>query len=168
MLVFCLDYRNFPQVGVGGPRRPPAGEHPRCRPQVHNGDCSTAPALTSSFSAPTACALGPTFPWAPQEGEIACLPASHSWDIPSCPLQGNALDMLTDVNTGIGWVLRNAAAFGGDGKSFHLVGQSAGGQLGALALLAQVRSMTRPGPGAGHGGPQGARLHLCAHRQRVG
>ncbi|KAL4424612.1 hypothetical protein ABPG77_002230 [Micractinium sp. CCAP 211/92] len=53
--------------------------------------------------------------------------------------QGNALDMLTDVNTGIGWVLRNAAAFGGDGKSFHLVGQSAGGQLGALALLAQVQ-----------------------------
>jgi prenylcysteine alpha-carboxyl methylesterase len=40
------------------------------------------------------------------------------------PLQGNALDMLQDVNTGIAWVLRHAAAFGGDGESFHLVGQS--------------------------------------------
>mgnify|MGYP001810774125 CR=1 FL=1 len=53
--------------------------------------------------------------------------------------QGNALDMLCDVNTGIAWVLRNAAAFGGDGESFHLVGQSAGGQLGALALMMQAR-----------------------------
>ncbi|PRW45116.1 putative isoprenylcysteine alpha-carbonyl methylesterase ICMEL1 [Chlorella sorokiniana] len=58
--------------------------------------------------------------------------------------QGNALDMLQDVNTGIAWVLRHAAAFGGDGESFHLVGQSAGGQLGALALMLQMQqSLTR-------------------------
>lgn len=72
-------------------------------------------------------------------------PPTHPPSTRTRPLreQGNALDMLTDVNTGIGWVLRNAAAFGGDGKSFHLVGQSAGGQLGALALLAQVRGPCR-------------------------
>jgi acetyl esterase/lipase len=46
--------------------------------------------------------------------------------------------MLQDVNTGIAWVLRNCGAFGGDGASFHLVGQSAGGQLASLALIAQV------------------------------
>ena len=103
---------------------------------------------------------------------------------PPTPAQGNALDMLADVNAGIAWVLRHAAAFGGDGDSFHLVraggrwpaiegdvagaavgpvpgagaacttlpalvymallvrctqvGQSAGGQLGALALILQV------------------------------
>lgn len=32
--------------------------------------------------------------------------------------------MMQDVNTGIAWVLRHAAAFGGDGQSFHIVGQS--------------------------------------------
>ena len=46
--------------------------------------------------------------------------------------------MLEDTNTGISWVLRHAGAFGGDGRQVYLVGQSAGGQLGALTLLAQV------------------------------
>ncbi|PSC67534.1 putative isoprenylcysteine alpha-carbonyl methylesterase ICMEL1 [Micractinium conductrix] len=63
--------------------------------------------------------------------------------------QGNALDMLCDVNTGIAWVLRNAAAFGGDGESFHLVGQSAGGQLGALALMMQVHQVQVQQPQVG-------------------
>jgi len=54
--------------------------------------------------------------------------------------------MLRDINTGIAWVLHNAAAFGGDGESFHLVGQSAGGQLGSLALVLQVGRYSRHGP----------------------
>lgn len=58
--------------------------------------------------------------------------------------QGNAKDMLEDTNTGIAWVLRHASAFGGDDRRVYLVGQSAGGQLGLLALLAQVQqAMTR-------------------------
>lgn len=32
--------------------------------------------------------------------------------------------MMQDVNTGIAWVLRHAPAFGGDGQSYHIVGQS--------------------------------------------
>lgn len=40
--------------------------------------------------------------------------------------------MLQDVNTGIAWVLRHAPAFGGDGKSFHLVGQSVSAEPDAL------------------------------------
>lgn len=53
--------------------------------------------------------------------------------------------MLQDVNTGIAWVLRHAPAFGGDGASFHLVGQSAGGQLAAMALLLQVAARSQAG-----------------------
>lgn len=60
-------------------------------------------------------------------------------------MQGDALDMLQDVNTGIAWVLRHAPAFGGDGASFHLVGQSAGGQLAAMALLLQVAARSQAG-----------------------
>lgn len=51
--------------------------------------------------------------------------------------QGNALDMLQDVNTGIAWVLRHAPAFGGDGKSFHLVGQSVRDDADALPAFQQ-------------------------------
>lgn len=51
--------------------------------------------------------------------------------------QGSALDMLRDVNTGISWCMKNAELYGGNGEVF-LVGQSAGGHLTSLALLAQV------------------------------
>jgi prenylcysteine alpha-carboxyl methylesterase len=53
-------------------------------------------------------------------------------------LQGNALDMLEDVNTGIAWVLRKLERYGGDPERVWLVGQSAGGQLAMLALLHQA------------------------------
>lgn len=52
--------------------------------------------------------------------------------------QGNALDMLEDVNTGIAWVLRKLERYGGDPERVWLVGQSAGGQLAMLALLNQA------------------------------
>ncbi|KAJ9531745.1 hypothetical protein QJQ45_021895 [Haematococcus lacustris] len=67
--------------------------------------------------------------------------------------QGNALDMLQDVNTGISWVCRRAALstwalqllqcgmHRGDPDNVVLVGQSAGGQLGALALMRQAEQM---------------------------
>jgi acetyl esterase/lipase len=47
-------------------------------------------------------------------------------------------DMLEDVNAGIRWVLASAARHGGDAGRAFLVGQSAGAQLGAMALIAQV------------------------------
>lgn len=53
-------------------------------------------------------------------------------------LQGSALDMLEDVNTGIAWVLRKVQRYGGNPDQVWLVGQSAGGQLAMLALLSQA------------------------------
>ncbi|KAG2452975.1 hypothetical protein HYH02_002312 [Chlamydomonas schloesseri] len=52
--------------------------------------------------------------------------------------QGDALDMLEDVNTGICWVLRRAHRLGGDPDNVTLVGQSAGGHLAGLSLLRQA------------------------------
>jgi prenylcysteine alpha-carboxyl methylesterase len=46
--------------------------------------------------------------------------------------------MLEDVNTGISWVLNNAPLYGGDPNCVYITGQSAGAQLGALAIFAQV------------------------------
>lgn len=57
---------------------------------------------------------------------------------PLPPSQGNALDMLEDVNTGIAWALRKLERYGGDPERVWLVGQSAGGQLAMLALLNQA------------------------------
>lgn len=47
-------------------------------------------------------------------------------------------DMLEDCNTGVAWVLRHIGSRGGDPSQIYMVGQSAGGQLGALLLIAQV------------------------------
>jgi prenylcysteine alpha-carboxyl methylesterase len=55
-----------------------------------------------------------------------------------CHLQGSALEMLEDVNTGIAWVLRKVERYGGNPDQVWLVGQSAGGQLAMLALLSQA------------------------------
>ena len=52
--------------------------------------------------------------------------------------QGDALDMLEDVNTGICWVLRRVHRLGGDPDNVTLVGQSAGGHLAGLSLLRQA------------------------------
>jgi prenylcysteine alpha-carboxyl methylesterase len=52
--------------------------------------------------------------------------------------QGSCMDMLQDVNTGIAWVLANLHLYGGDPEEVFLVGQSAGGHLASLALLAQA------------------------------
>lgn len=49
--------------------------------------------------------------------------------------------MLEDVNTGIAWVMRKIERHGGDPDNVTLVGQSAGGQLAALALIRQVISV---------------------------
>lgn len=51
--------------------------------------------------------------------------------------QGKATDMLEDVNRGIAWVINNAELYGGDPGCLYIVGQSAGGHLGSLALMAQ-------------------------------
>jgi prenylcysteine alpha-carboxyl methylesterase len=53
--------------------------------------------------------------------------------------QGTALDMTQDINTGIKFVLDNAHLYGGDPGDCVLVGQSAGGHLTALSLLAQAQ-----------------------------
>ncbi len=53
--------------------------------------------------------------------------------------QGNLEDMLEDCNTGISWVMRHISSRGGDPHRLYIVGQSAGGQLGALTLIAQAR-----------------------------
>ena len=59
-------------------------------------------------------------------------------------VQGNLEDMLEDCNTGIAWVLTHIGSRGGDPGRVYMVGQSAGGQLGALALIAQVRGAALP------------------------
>jgi len=53
-------------------------------------------------------------------------------------LQGTIVDMLEDVNTGIGWVLQKISNYGGDPEQVYLVGQSCGGQL----LLHSFRCVT--------------------------
>ncbi len=53
-------------------------------------------------------------------------------------LQGTIVDMLEDVNTGIGWVLQKISNYGGDPEQVYLVGQSCGGQLCSLTTLLQV------------------------------
>lgn len=52
--------------------------------------------------------------------------------------QGGCMEMLQDINTGITWVLANLHLYGGDPEEVFLVGQSAGGHLTSLALLAQA------------------------------
>jgi prenylcysteine alpha-carboxyl methylesterase len=54
--------------------------------------------------------------------------------------QGNALQMMEDVNRGIAWVCNQCPNYQGDPENVILCGQSAGGQLGALALIRQVGS----------------------------
>lgn len=57
--------------------------------------------------------------------------------------QGNALDMLEDVNTGIFWVCSKISRYGGDLDNIYLCGQSAGGQLAAMALIRQAEQAAR-------------------------
>lgn len=52
--------------------------------------------------------------------------------------QGTVGDMVQDVGVGIGWVVKRAAALGGDPKRVFVVGQSAGAHLGATAILRQA------------------------------
>lgn len=53
-------------------------------------------------------------------------------------VQGTILDMIEDVSTALQWVMDNVHAYGGDPQRTVVVGQSAGGQLAALAVLFQV------------------------------
>jgi hypothetical protein len=53
-------------------------------------------------------------------------------------MQGSVSDMVQDVQTGIGWVLRNIGTYGGDLNNVYVMGQSCGGHLLALALLKQL------------------------------
>ena len=58
--------------------------------------------------------------------------------VPCKFLQGTAMDMLEDVNTGIAWILSRIRYYGGDPNRIHLVGQSCGAQLTMMSLLIQV------------------------------
>ena len=49
--------------------------------------------------------------------------------------QGGVRDMVEDVEAGLEWVLGNVHLYGGDRHNVHVVGQSAGAHLVALALL---------------------------------
>eukprot|EP00891_Asterochloris_glomerata_P004744 jgi/Astpho2/4744/e_gw1.00067.198.1_t len=64
--------------------------------------------------------------------------------------QGTIMDMLTDVNTGIGWVMEKIGQYGGDPDDIYLVGQSCGAQLATLTTLvqAEVEYSNKPLPGA--------------------
>lgn len=73
-------------------------------------------------------------PW----GLVPAVPYTAPPSLPT-PFQGHALQMLEDVNTGISWVTRKIDRYGGDPDNIVLVGQSAGGQLAALAMIRQVR-----------------------------
>lgn len=67
----------------------------------------------------------------------------HKAIAPTCisarpTVQGTIVDMLEDVNTGVGWVMQKISNYGGDPERVYLVGQSCGGQLCSLATLIQV------------------------------
>ena len=56
-----------------------------------------------------------------------------------CPaVQGTALDMMEDVNTGIGWVLSRIGHDGADPKRVYVVAQACGAQLSMMCLVTQV------------------------------
>lgn len=53
-------------------------------------------------------------------------------------LQGTILDMVEDVTTALGWISSHIQAYGGNPQQTLVVGQSAGAQLAALAVLLQA------------------------------
>ena len=60
---------------------------------------------------------------------------------------------VDDIHRGISWVIANGHSFGGDSERVHLVGQSAGAHLSALALLREcLRVKMSPSAGAADGG----------------
>ncbi|KAH9558467.1 hypothetical protein CY35_06G010600 [Sphagnum magellanicum] len=52
--------------------------------------------------------------------------------------QGCVSDMISDITTGIGYVVQNIASYGGDTDRLYLAGQSAGAHLAACALIMQA------------------------------
>ena len=83
---------------------------------------------------------GPLRPSSHLRSSLTSCAACHRNPTPVRHPQGNLEDMLEDCNTGIAWVMRHIASRGGDPNRLYIVGQSAGGQLGALTLIAQARS----------------------------
>lgn len=55
--------------------------------------------------------------------------------------QGNAQQMLEDVNTGISWVIGTIHRYGGDPNRIFVVGQSAGGHLASFATIRQAEQL---------------------------
>lgn len=72
--------------------------------------------------------------------------------------QGNAAQMLEDINTSIAWVQDAIPKWQGDSDNITLVGQSAGGHLACLALFKQVRCAARRGSGSQEQLPAWGRL----------
>jgi prenylcysteine alpha-carboxyl methylesterase len=60
--------------------------------------------------------------------------------------QGTILDMMEDINTAFGWIAHNVINYSGDPTDISVVGQSAGAQLAALALLFQANSCSGLNP----------------------
>jgi prenylcysteine alpha-carboxyl methylesterase len=52
--------------------------------------------------------------------------------------QGCISDMISDISTGIGYVMQNLESYGGDPNMVYLAGQSAGAHLASCALLLQA------------------------------
>lgn len=52
--------------------------------------------------------------------------------------QGTILEMMEDIHAALHWVALNVAQYHGDPAAMFIVGQSAGAQLSALALLLQA------------------------------
>jgi acetyl esterase/lipase len=52
--------------------------------------------------------------------------------------QGTILDMIEDVSTAMNWVTNEIHSYGGNAQDMVVVGQSAGAQLAALAVLFQA------------------------------
>jgi hypothetical protein len=53
--------------------------------------------------------------------------------------QGCISNMVSDVTTGIGYVIQNVGSYGGDADRIFLAGQSAGAHLAACSLIMQAK-----------------------------
>lgn len=153
VLVYCLDYRNFPQasdtLSHDCPWQLLGVLHCSGHQQVDAlfRSCISRQAQHSHKlrhqAVPGVIEARRCLPAAQATQSLS--PARLVSNTPTCaaeviaaPMQGTILDMMRDVNTGIRWILNHTQFHGGDPEQVYLVGQSCGAQLAAMSLITQV------------------------------